>query len=179
MLLVVPPFLLYIYRHDAVHLKTTWFPKNLFVVEKVFAVFLHGEAQFAPLKNAQSSDPTVCNAPHTLLKTGPLVMDLRLHAQPTLLREYKEGVGDRVAFATEYAVERKEGRKEGRLEIIFDLLKDGTLDARTAQERFSLDNDEISLLEERLADVSLENNSDVEAKTPLSKKPAAIGDGRS
>lgn len=99
--------------------------------------------------------------------------------QPTLLREYKEDVGDRVAFATEYAVEREEGRKEGRLEIIFDLVKDGTLDTRTAQERFSLNDDEMRLLEERLAGVSLENNSDVEAKTPLNKKPAAIGDGNS
>ncbi|MGB1230562.1 MAG: hypothetical protein ACPG7U_05320 [Holosporaceae bacterium] len=75
--------------------------------------------------------------------------------QPTLLREYKEGVDDRVAFATEYAVERKEGRLEV-LENVFALVKSGKLDSQTVQENFSLNQDEMRLLEEQLAGVSLQ-----------------------
>lgn len=98
--------------------------------------------------------------------------------QPTLLREYKEGVDDRVAFATEYAVERKEGRLEV-LENVFALVASGTLDRQIVQENFNLSSNEMCLLEEQLAGVSLENNPGVEAKTSLHKKPAATGDGNS
>ena len=84
------------------------------------------------------------------------------------------------------AVEREEGLKEGRLEEreqlltnIADLIKAGSLEKSNAQRGFHLSNDEMRLLEERLAGVSLENNPGVEAKTSLNKKLAASDDSNS
>ena len=90
--------------------------------------------------------------------------------QPTLLREYKEGVGDRVVFATEYAVEREEGRKEGRLEErqkLLTFIKSGNL---------NLSESDMLALQEQLTSVSLEGSSPVQ-NTTTHKKPASTDTG--